>query len=74
MQDFKKLKVWEKVHQLTLHVYESSKKFPKDKVFALTSQLRRASTSVPANIAEGSGRKSKNEFAHFFFSNCHWFN
>jgi four helix bundle protein len=65
MQDFKKLKVWEKAHQLTLEVYSSSKKFPKDEMFALTSQIRRASSSVAANIAEGCGRKSKNEFSHF---------
>ena len=65
MQDFKKLKVWEKAHQLTLDVYAVSKKFPKDEMFALTSQIRRASSSVAANIAEGCGRKSKNEFSHF---------
>lgn len=65
MQDFKKLKVWEKAHQLTLEVYAVSKSFPKDELFALTSQLRRASSSVAANIAEGCGRKSKNEFSHF---------
>lgn len=65
MQDFKKLKVWEKAHQLTLEVYSASKKFPRDELFALTSQVRRASSSVAANIAEGSGRRSRKEFMYF---------
>ena len=65
MQDFKKLKVWQKAHNLTLEIYAVSKRFPRDELFGITSQLRRASSSVAANIAEGSGRKSKREFAHF---------
>ena len=65
MQDFKRLKVWERAHQLTLEVYSISKKFPRDELFALTNQIRRASFSVAANIAEGSGRISKKEFAYF---------
>ena len=65
MQDFKKFLVWQKSHSLTLKIYSVSKIFPKEELFGLTTQLRRASSSVAANIAEGSGRKSKNEFAHF---------
>ncbi len=65
LQDFKKLKVWQKAHNLTLEIYAVSKRFPRDELFGITSQLRRASSSVAANIAEGSGRKSKREFAHF---------
>jgi four helix bundle protein len=65
MQDFKKLKVWDKAHQLTLEIYAASKRFPKDELFGLTSQVRRASSSVAANIAEGSGRRSRKEFMHF---------
>ncbi len=65
MQDFKKLIVWQKAHLLTLGVYSASKSFPSNESFGLTSQLRRASFSVAANISEGSGRRSKNEFAHF---------
>ena len=65
MQDYKKLRVWEKAHALTLAVYRITKEFPKDELFGLTSQLRRASFSIGANIAEGSGRSSKHEFNHF---------
>lgn len=65
MQDFKRLKVWDKAHQLTLEIYAASKRFPKDELFGLTSQIRRASSSVAANIAEGSGRRSRKEFMYF---------
>lgn len=65
MQNYKDLKVWEKAHHFTLKVYETTKTFPKEEIYGLTSQLRRASSSIPANIAEGSGKNSKNEFAHF---------
>jgi four helix bundle protein len=65
MQNFKELKVWEKSHQLTLSIYKSSAKFPKEEVYNLTSQLRRASVSIPANIAEGCGKNSQAELANF---------
>jgi len=65
MQDFRKLKVWEKSHQLTLDVYRTTTKFPSDERFGLTSQLRRATASIAANIAEGSGRGGETEFARF---------
>ncbi len=65
MQDFRKLNVWEKAHALTLDIYLTSRKFPKDELFALTNQLRRASSSIGANIAEGCGRMSQKEFHHF---------
>jgi four helix bundle protein len=55
MQNFRKLKVWEKAHALTVDIYLTSKKFPKDELFGVTSQLRRASASVGANIAERCG-------------------
>ncbi len=57
MQDFRHLKVWEKAHQLTLSVYEVTRSFPRDELYGLTSQLRRAAVSVGANIAEGCCRK-----------------
>jgi four helix bundle protein len=65
MQNYKELRVWEKAHLFTLKVYEISKTFPKDEIYSLTNQLRRAASSVPANIAEGCGKNSQNEFAHF---------
>jgi four helix bundle protein len=65
LQSFRNLKVWEKAHLLTLDVYRSSKPFPRDEMYGLTSQMRRASASVGANIAEGSCRKGDCEFGRF---------
>jgi four helix bundle protein len=65
MQNYKELKVWEKAHGFTLKVYEHSSKFPKEETYSLTNQLRRAASSIPANIAEGSGKNTQAEFAHF---------
>ena len=56
MQDYKKLKVWEKSHQLTLAIYKATEPFPKAEVYGLTSQMRRASSSIGFNIVEGCGR------------------
>jgi len=50
MQNFKELKVWEKAHQLTLSIYKTSARFPKEEIYSLTNQLRRASASIPANL------------------------
>jgi four helix bundle protein len=61
--DFKKLKAWQKSHQLTLAVYRSTTNFPDRERFGLTGQLRRAAASIPANIAEGCGRGTDNELA-----------
>jgi len=65
MQDFKQLKVWEKSHALTLAVYTATRTFPKEELYGLTSQLRRATSSIPANIAEGCGRNSGPELRRF---------
>ena len=65
MQDFKNLLVWQKSHALTLAIYLVTRHFPKEEICALTSQLRRAAASVPANIAEECGRGSDPEFARF---------
>jgi four helix bundle protein len=65
MQNYKELKVWEKAHHFTLKVYEVSKSFPKDELYSLTNQLRRAASSIAANIAEGCGKNSQSELAHF---------
>jgi four helix bundle protein len=65
MKDFRQLKVWEKSHQLALAVYKATKEFPKEELYGLTSQIRRASMSIPTNIAEGCGRNTDAEFARF---------
>lgn len=66
VQDFTDLIVWQKAHSFVLGVYKISKQFPKDELFALTSQLRRASVSVTSNIAEGFGRHGKKEKEQFY--------
>lgn len=66
MKDFRKLKVWEKSHNLTLSIYKLTKEFSKDELYGLTNQMRRASSSIPTNIAEGCGRDSQVELARFF--------
>jgi four helix bundle protein len=65
MQNYKELKVWGKSHLFTLKVYEATKLFPKEEIYSLTNQLRRSASSIPANIAEGCGKNSNPEFAHY---------
>src|SRR3990172_10259541 len=65
MRDFRELQVWEKSHQLALAVYKLTVTFPKDELYGLTSQIRRACVSIAANIAEGCGRSGDAEFARF---------
>ena len=65
MKNFATLNVWEKSHKLTLLIYEITTEFPDDEKFGLTSQIRRSAASIPANIAEGCGRGSDNDFARF---------
>ena len=66
MQNFKELKVWEKAHQITLSIYKVSAKFPKEEIYySLTNQLRRAASSIPANIAEGCGKNTQADLANF---------
>jgi four helix bundle protein len=65
VKDFRKLIVWEKAHKLTLEIYRVTSSFPREELYGLTGQLRRASVSVPANIAEGCGRDSEGELLRF---------
>lgn len=65
MQNYKELKVWDKAHQLTLKVYQLTKLFPREEIYGLTSQVRRSAASMPANIAEGCGKNSQLELAHY---------
>jgi four helix bundle protein len=65
VEDFEELKVWSKAHQTTLQLYRLTRHFPKEELYGLTSQIRRAAASVGANIAEGCGRRSDGEMARF---------
>ena len=65
MRDFKKYDIWQLSHSLTLEVYKTTSNFPKEEVYGLTSQIRRALASVPTNISEGCGRNSDKEFNQF---------
>ncbi len=62
---FEKLEVWQKAVKFANRVYEASRGFPSDERFGLTSQMSRAAVSISSNIAEGSGRSSDKDFAHF---------
>jgi four helix bundle protein len=65
VQDFRNLKVWTKSHALALAVYKATRNFPREELFGLTSQLRRAAGSIPANVSEGCGRGGDPEFGRF---------
>ena len=65
MKNFKDIKVWKKAHDLTLKVYKVTELFPKDERYGLTSQIRRAVSSIPTNIAEGCGKSTDSDFARF---------
>ena len=65
MQNYKDLKVWEKSHLFTLSVYQETKSFPKEEIYSLTNQIRRCASSIPANIAEGCGKMTNQELAHY---------
>ncbi len=62
---FRKLIVWQRAHQLVLQVYKLTEKFPRNEMFGLTSQLRRAMVSVPANVAEGYAAGGKGQFKRY---------
>lgn len=73
MQDYRKLIVWQKSHQLALEIYGVTRSFPAAERYGLTSQIRRSAVSVPSNIVEGSGRNSSQDFLRFLqiaFSSC----
>ncbi|WP_291098993.1 MULTISPECIES: four helix bundle protein [unclassified Empedobacter] len=65
MQDYRKLQVWNRSHLLVLDLYKIVNQFPKEEQFGLISQIKRASSSIPANIAEGCGRNSDKDFLRF---------
>lgn len=65
MRNFRELSIWQKSHLFTLKTYLFTKNYPKDELFGLTSQMRRSSTSIPTNIAEGCGRNTNPDFKRF---------
>ena len=74
LKNYKELKVWQKAYHLCIEIYKITKDFPKEERYGLTSQIRRASVSVPSNIAEGYGRKTTREYIQALYvaygSNC----
>ena len=64
-QGYRDLVVWQQAMDVAVETYRLTGSFPKEEMFGLTSQMRRAAVSIASNIAEGEGRKSKNEFSHF---------
>jgi len=74
LRNYKELKVWQKAYQLCLEVYKITSGFPREERYGLSSQIRRASVSVPSNIAEGYGRKTTPEYIRSLYvaygSNC----
>jgi four helix bundle protein len=65
MRPHQKLEAWSKAIELVTDIYKRSEQFPKEERYGLTGQIRRAAVSIPANLAEGAGRRSKKEFAYF---------
>ena len=65
---FSDLRVWQHAMDLTFEVYQSTRTFPREEMYGLSSQMRRAAVSVPSNIAEGRGRFSNKELVHFLFN------
>jgi len=65
MKNFRDLKVWEKAHGVALACYDVTRTYPREEMFGLISQIRRAGASVPANIAEGCGRRGNGELHRF---------
>ena len=66
-ESYRNLIAWQKAKDLALDIYRYTRRFPKDEIYGLTSQMRRAAVSVPSNIAEGKGRRSRKDFAHFLY-------
>jgi four helix bundle protein len=67
MRDYKNIKAFQFSDNLVVEIYKATKDFPKEEIYGLTSQLRRAAVSVPTNIAEGASRQHKKDYLHFLF-------
>lgn len=74
LKNLKELKVWQKAYQLCLEIYGATRRFPKEEIYGLTSQIRRSAVSIPSNIAEGYERKTVGEYIQSLYiaygSNC----
>lgn len=68
IKSFQDLNIWKEAHQLTLEIYNITKNFPKEEAFGVISQLRRAASSIPSNIAEGMGRNTTKELLSFTYN------
>ena len=68
MKSHKDLDVWKKAHEITKEIYRTTAKFPKEELYGLTSQIRRAAVSVPTNIVEGNSRNTTKEYIQFLFN------
>ncbi len=66
-RDFKNIKAWQYADDLAVFTYSKTKSFPREELYGITSQLRRAAVSVPANIAEGASREHKKEYLNFLY-------
>ncbi|MGB3023788.1 MAG: four helix bundle protein [Candidatus Saccharimonadales bacterium] len=66
IQSFTDLRAWKEAHTFAVELYKATKQFPKDEMFALTSQMRRSAVSVTSNIAEGYSRKTASDKEHFY--------
>jgi four helix bundle protein len=67
MRDYTKIEAWKLADDLTVEVYRATHSFPREEIYGITSQLRRAACSVPANIVEGSSRESQKDYLHFLY-------
>lgn len=67
MRDFKNIKAWQLADNLAVEIYDRTKSFPKEEIYGLTAQIRRAAISIPTNISEGAYREHKREYLHFLF-------
>jgi four helix bundle protein len=65
MHNYREIKIWQRSRTLVKEVYLLTKQFPKEEIYGLTSQIRRAVVSIPTNIAEGAGRGTDKDFSHF---------
>jgi four helix bundle protein len=65
VRNYRELRVWQEAHEMTLQIYRASNSFPEDELYGLRSQLRRAASSIGANLAEGCGRQSSADFGRF---------